>query len=366
MGGFVKVDCGILNSSLWFDRDQRSVFLTAMLMARPREIKTPMPQIEVQTLTHTGFTVPAGWYGFVDAAGGGIIRMDGIPEKRGYRALEALSAPDPNSRSDEFEGRRLARVNGGYVVLNYMKYREHDYSLNGPDAKGYVYYIGEPNSDRVKIGFSKNPWARLSALKTANPRLTILGIERGVAASEEYERHRQFKECAIEREWFHLTPLLVAHIALFPTTSSATGSDTRSDTGSATPNQKQKQRTEAVTTKTTTVASGESKNGKSKRRTPESPSWVVEGREWWKQNVGTITPGHFGRALTDAVGAHGWPQVFDALKCYVEDTKARHKPAKPEWFSSDIIHWIEWSKMPATDDEGGLTARGRAIVEARA
>jgi hypothetical protein len=41
-------------------------------------------------------------------------------------ALERLSAPDPESRTPDFDGRRLVRVDGGYIILNFMKYRDRD------------------------------------------------------------------------------------------------------------------------------------------------------------------------------------------------------------------------------------------------
>jgi hypothetical protein len=44
-------------------------------MAHPIELREPMPQYEVGSLKETGFVVPPGWYGFVPAAGPGIIRM---------------------------------------------------------------------------------------------------------------------------------------------------------------------------------------------------------------------------------------------------------------------------------------------------
>lgn len=275
MGGFVKVYSSILASSVWGESlATRVVWITMLAMADRN--------------------------GLVEASSDGIARAANISLRQSDAALEVLSSPDSRSKTDdEQDGRRIARIDGGYQILNYLKYRE----LQTPKQQ-----------------------------KTA-------------------ARQRKFRE---KQEALRNAP--VTH-----------GNADVTAINAQRQKQKQKQIAKAEeTTKTTTVDSGESKNGKSKRRPPESPSWVVEGREWWKQNVGTITPGHFGRALTDAVGAHGWPQVFDALKCYVEDTKARHKPAKPEWFSSDIIHWLEWAKMPATDEEGGLTARGRAIVEARA
>jgi hypothetical protein len=125
---FVKLDCGILKSTLWMDRECREVFITALLMAEPRELEEPTKQIEVRTLNYTGFVIPPGWYGFADAAGIGIVRQAVVPDDVGMAALERLGAPDPESRSQDFDGRRLIRVDGGYVVLNYMRYREHDYN----------------------------------------------------------------------------------------------------------------------------------------------------------------------------------------------------------------------------------------------
>ena len=125
---FVKLDCGILNSTLWVEREQRDIFITALLMAAPIELKEPMEQYEVDAIRTTGFVVPPGWYGFVEAAGPGIVRRALADMKQGMEALRKLGGPDEESRSSEFDGRRLVRVDGGYVVLNYFKYREKDNS----------------------------------------------------------------------------------------------------------------------------------------------------------------------------------------------------------------------------------------------
>lgn len=126
--GFVKLDCGILNSSLWFEKDCRDIFITALLMAEPFEVVEPMEQLKVSTLESTGWEVPPGWYGMVQAAGPGIVSKAGIPQEQGIPALAKLGSPDLDSRSRDFEGRRLVRVDGGYIVLNYMKYRDRDYT----------------------------------------------------------------------------------------------------------------------------------------------------------------------------------------------------------------------------------------------
>ena len=125
---FVKLDCGLLQSSLWLDHEARIVFITALLMAEPFETREFMAQIDTNELKETGWEVPPGWYGFVAAAGVGIVRQSGVDFDLGMKALVRLASKDPDSRSSAYEGRRLVRVDGGYLVLNYDKYRERDYT----------------------------------------------------------------------------------------------------------------------------------------------------------------------------------------------------------------------------------------------
>src|SRR5580704_17547430 len=112
---FVKLDTGILVSTLWIERDLREIFITALLMAEPFEIEQPMRQIKVRSLEETDFSIPPGWYGMVHAAGVGIIDRAQVQREPGFEALEKLGAPDLESRSYAFEGRRMVRVDGGYV-----------------------------------------------------------------------------------------------------------------------------------------------------------------------------------------------------------------------------------------------------------
>lgn len=132
---FVKLDCGMLDSTIWIDRDARELFITALLMAEPIEIREPIPALETRTLNQTGFIVPAGWYGFIPAAGSGIVRRAGMDAERGLSALERLAQPETESRSQAFEGRRLVRVDGGYLALNYDKYRQKDHTAAERSAR---------------------------------------------------------------------------------------------------------------------------------------------------------------------------------------------------------------------------------------
>ena len=125
---FVKLDCGILTSTTWMEKDLRDMFITALLMAVPHELIEPEPEIEINSLNPTGWVVPPGWYGFVHAAGPGIARMALLDKDKGLAALEVLSQPEPESRTQDYEGRRMVRVNGGFIVLNFQKYRDKDHT----------------------------------------------------------------------------------------------------------------------------------------------------------------------------------------------------------------------------------------------
>lgn len=100
---FVKLDCGIIHSSLWAeDSDTKICWITLLLLADAT--------------------------GFVRAAASAIAREAGIPAEVARRALDLFQSPDDESRTPDNQGKRIERVDGGYRVLNYGKYREHDYT----------------------------------------------------------------------------------------------------------------------------------------------------------------------------------------------------------------------------------------------
>ena len=123
---FVKLDCNMLNSSIWPDKDARDVFITMLLMASLWDTTNPIEAKEIRSLSPSGFVVPPGWYGWVGAAAPGIAHRCGIDPKKCIDAIERLASPDPDSRSSRFDGRRIARIDGGYVILNYDEYRKRD------------------------------------------------------------------------------------------------------------------------------------------------------------------------------------------------------------------------------------------------
>lgn len=54
----------------------------------------------------------------------GLARLASVPVEAAEAAVELLSAPDPYSRTPDYEGRRIEAIEGGWVVLNHELYRE--------------------------------------------------------------------------------------------------------------------------------------------------------------------------------------------------------------------------------------------------
>lgn len=100
---FVKLDCGILDSSVWCESPEKvKVWITLLAMARAN--------------------------GVVEATAPGIAHRAQLPLEVVATSLEVFESPDKYSRSIAAEGRRLERVDGGYRIINYEKYRAKDHT----------------------------------------------------------------------------------------------------------------------------------------------------------------------------------------------------------------------------------------------
>jgi hypothetical protein len=66
---------------------------------------------------------------------------------------------------------------------------------------GYIYFIASEDG-RVKIGYSKNPKARLANMQTgSSSQLKIIALSPANQV-EERKLHQQFDEYRVHREWF--------------------------------------------------------------------------------------------------------------------------------------------------------------------
>lgn len=100
---FVKLDTGVLDSSLWAESAEvRIVFITMLAMCDSE--------------------------GLCPATAPGIARRANLPLDAVRQVLSRLESPDPDDRSGVDEGRRIKRIPGGFQVVNYLKYRDKDHT----------------------------------------------------------------------------------------------------------------------------------------------------------------------------------------------------------------------------------------------
>jgi hypothetical protein len=96
---FVKLFSTITESSLWSEsKDTRLLFVTMLAKADAS--------------------------GFVEASLPGLARVANLTMAETESALARLEGPDKHSKSPDYEGRRVKRMDHGWLILNYQVYRE--------------------------------------------------------------------------------------------------------------------------------------------------------------------------------------------------------------------------------------------------
>ncbi len=100
---FAKVFRQIFDSSIAEDPYVRHMFMDLLILADPD--------------------------GVVDMTAGAIASRTRLPKEDVVRWLEALEAPDPESRTPDEDGRRIVRLDPnrcwGWRIVNYRRYREN-------------------------------------------------------------------------------------------------------------------------------------------------------------------------------------------------------------------------------------------------
>lgn len=99
MAGYTKLFSSIITSSIWQeDNATRIVWITMLATADAN--------------------------GLVEGAVPGLAHIARVDLDECQRALMRLQSPDPYSRTQDFDGRRIETTDGGWRILNYAYYRE--------------------------------------------------------------------------------------------------------------------------------------------------------------------------------------------------------------------------------------------------
>jgi hypothetical protein len=111
--GFTKLDEGILQSSVMAESGSVFKVWIALLASCGQDGIAKVSSVFLSSACH-------------------------LPQKTVDHAIENLSSPDPRSRSLNDEGRRIQRVDGGYRVINYEKYRAFSPNEGNPNSPGAI------------------------------------------------------------------------------------------------------------------------------------------------------------------------------------------------------------------------------------
>lgn len=199
--------------------------------------------------TFMDMLVLADCNGVVDMTHEAISRRTNRPIELIRDTILQLESPDAQSRNANNNGCRIERLDDhrdwGWQILNYQTYRgirsqEDRREVMGGDAMrvaGKIYYAVHAELNRVKIGFSINPWARIKELSLGATEVFIAATERGSLRLEK-KRHKQFESFLIEREWFRYE----GELANFILELSQTRSELRSTTNPLRFPQKERQK----------------------------------------------------------------------------------------------------------------------------
>jgi len=106
--GFTKLDEGIVFSSIMGEDDSVFKVFSIFLATCKSNGISPVSPVFISSITKK-------------------------PLEEVMRCILVLESPDPLSRSTTEEGRRIKKVDGGYYLVNYHKYRDFTYSDN-PEA----------------------------------------------------------------------------------------------------------------------------------------------------------------------------------------------------------------------------------------
>ena len=98
MHSYTKLFSSIITSTIWMEDDKtRILWITLLAMADQHgEVYSSIP---------------------------GLARVAGMSVGEAVAALEKLLGPDEYSRTPDYEGRRIAPIEGGWELLNHAKYR---------------------------------------------------------------------------------------------------------------------------------------------------------------------------------------------------------------------------------------------------
>lgn len=150
--GFTKLFSDIVMSTIWQEDDKTRIVWITMLATSDA-------------------------FGRVNASVPGLAKAANVSLAECQKALDKLSAPDVYSRTKDHEGRRIKEIDGGWLILNYQKYREKGRSISRAE------YFRKYRESQKAAKNAKN----LKSATGAQPFVTIPNQKQPIAEAEAEE-----------------------------------------------------------------------------------------------------------------------------------------------------------------------------------
>lgn len=124
MSGWTKLFSSIVTSSIWVEDDSTLRAWVAMLATADAD-------------------------GVVEGSVPGFANLARVTADQMRLAVTRLSSPDPESRTPDFDGRRIEVIEGGWRILNYRTYRDRGQAKDGSKAPAMRKYRARKRAESL-------------------------------------------------------------------------------------------------------------------------------------------------------------------------------------------------------------------------
>lgn len=194
MSGYTKLFNSIIASTIWSEPDTvRIVWITLLAMVdRTGVVETSIPGLSV---------------------------LARVSQEDCEKAIAVLEAPDKYSRNQQWEGRRIKKTEGGWVILNYAMYRaklsadeRREYfrikkreqrkvsnNVQNVKDKSHLSHIAEAEAEASNTTTNTTTVARSARTKSKMPdnfsltaRMTEFALDKGLVPESELEKFKDY------------------------------------------------------------------------------------------------------------------------------------------------------------------------------
>jgi hypothetical protein len=267
-------------------------------------------------------------HGSVQSSIPGLAKDSGVSIEECLKALEHLSSPDKWSRTKDSEGRRISEMDGGWLILNYCKYR----------AQKDMEHERETARERMR---------RLRAKPVTSVRKRTRNIPNSDALS------RSVTESSLR------DPIAAPTPAPAPSPETETENVVEPPAAPEAPTQPVEEPEQQLDARAH-PGDGDTAASEAKAE-PKPPSWTREACDLWITRFGGTAPGgKIGKALKPLVEKHGWPAIKPGWLAYLEGVEALY--ASPARFAETYGTWARPEAVAPQPEAAGDPGGGEIVA----